>query len=156
VTPLLILDLDGTLAKLSHRTAVAGDEPPRDDKAAYQRWLDLLQPPGALLSDPPIEQTVWLARTLRDQCNMVYLTGRAEMHRADTLLWMQRHGLPEAPLIMRRNDDYRTAAEYKEEELINLKKYFVGPVLVVDDDAAGDCSPMYVRHGALHLKVVGE
>jgi phosphoglycolate phosphatase-like HAD superfamily hydrolase len=153
---LVIFDLDGTLARLSHRIAIAGNEPPRTDPAEYQRWLDLLQPPGALLSDPPIEQTVWLARTLRPFCHMVYLTGRAEMHRADTLKWMARHGLPEAPLIMRQNDDYRTAAEYKEFELVELKRHFTGPITVIDDDGAQDCSAIYLKHGALHLMVKGE
>jgi phosphoglycolate phosphatase-like HAD superfamily hydrolase len=108
---LVIFDLDGTLARLSHRIAIAGNEPPRTDPAEYQRWLDLLQPPGALLSDPPIEQTV---------------------------------------------DDYRTAAEYKEFELVELKRHFTGPITVIDDDGAQDCSAIYLKHGALHLMVKGE
>ena len=42
-----------------------------------------------------------------EECEVVYLTGRPERCRRDTLDWLAAQGLPEGQLFMRRNDDRR-------------------------------------------------
>lgn len=65
---------------------------------------------------------------------MVYVTGRPERCRRDTLDWLDRHGLPPGRLLMRRDRDRRPARVAKLELLRKLARG--RPVaMVVDDDA---------------------
>lgn len=156
---LLVIDIDGTLADLSRRSKRAGNMPPREKRHLFQMWLDRLQTTAHLLADRPIAQTVFLARVLAKTPGVtaLYLTGRSEKYRAATALWLRRVNAPPLPLTMRKNDDWRSAKGYKREEMKRLmKKHRVkgDEVLVIDDDADGDCSLMYSRLGVLHLKVM--
>ena len=68
----------------------------------------------------------------RDQ--VVYLTGRPERCRRDTLDWLAAHGLPEGRVYMRRNDDRRPARRTKLEILNRLARTREIRVLVDDDE----------------------
>jgi hypothetical protein len=64
---------------------------------------------------------------------LIYLTGRPERCRVDTVQWLSAHGLPEGELIMRRDSDRRPARVLKVEALRRIASQ--APVAyLVDDD----------------------
>jgi thiamine monophosphate synthase len=65
---------------------------------------------------------------------LIYLTGRPERCRPDTLQWLGAHGLPEGELIMRRDSDRRPARVLKVEALRRIASR-AQVAYLVDDDA---------------------
>jgi hypothetical protein len=98
VRPLAVFDVDGVLADVRHRLHHV-ERRPKDWDAFFSAALD----------DPPLEQGVALAQASAQDCDVVYVTGRPERCRADTLTWFRRHGLPEGELRMRGDRDHRPA-----------------------------------------------
>ncbi|MFB7595339.1 hypothetical protein [Streptomyces sp. NPDC056160] len=121
--PLAVFDLDNTLADTAHRQRFL-QRRPRDWDAFF----------AAATEDPPIAEGVRLARDSADECEVVYLTGRPERCRRDTLDWLAAHGLPEGDLHMRRDDDRRPARSTKLEILRRLARDREIRVLVDDDE----------------------
>ncbi|MFH8403957.1 hypothetical protein ACH4FX_04150 [Streptomyces sp. NPDC018019] len=120
--PLAVFDLDGTLADTGHRQRFL-ERRPRD-------WNGFF---AAAPDDPPLAPGVALARESAGECEVVYLTGRPERCRRDTLAWLARHGLPEGRLFMRPDSDRRPARHTK---LELLRRLAAGRDVrrVVDDD----------------------
>jgi len=154
---LLVVDIDGTIADIRFRAKKAGSCPSRRNRRAFQIWLDRLQPAKSLLRDKPLYPVVSLVYTYvrHMHTEIVYLTGRAEKYRKITELWLSQHKLLIGPVYMRANDDWRSAAQYKQSVMKELcKRVSVSSaILVLDDDADGDCSHMYTKLGCVHLKV---
>lgn len=121
--PLAVFDLDNTLADTAHRQRFL-ERKPRDWDAFF----------AAAPQDPPIEEGVAMARASGAECEVVYLTGRPERCRRDTLDWLVAHGLPEGRVYMRRNDDRRPARRTKLEILNRLARTREIRVLVDDDE----------------------
>lgn len=121
--PLAVFDLDNTLADTAHRQRFL-ERKPRDWDAFF----------AAAPQDPPIEEGVAMARKSGEECEVVYLTGRPERCRRDTLDWLAAHGLPEGRVYMRRNDDRRPARRTKLETLNRLARTRDIRVLVDDDE----------------------
>ncbi|GHH17401.1 LNS2 domain-containing protein [Streptomyces lanatus] len=121
--PVAVFDLDNTLADTAHRQRFL-ERKPRD-------WDGFF---AAAPQDPPIEEGVALARQSAEECEVVYLTGRPERCRRDTLAWLSTHGLPEGRVHMRRNDDRRPARRTKLEILRRLARTREIRVLVDDDE----------------------
>nr|WP_107908767.1 hypothetical protein [Streptomyces chartreusis] len=121
--PLAVFDLDNTLADTAHRQPFL-ERKPRDWDAFF----------AAAPQDPPIEEGVAMARASGEECEVVYLTGRPERCRRDTLDWLAAHGLPEGRVYMRRNDDRRPARRTKLEILNRLASTREIRVLVDDDE----------------------
>ncbi|GGW97295.1 LNS2 domain-containing protein [Streptomyces chartreusis] len=121
--PLAVFDLDNTLADTAHRQRFL-ERRPRDWDAFF----------AAAPQDPPIEEGVAMARASGEECEVVYLTGRPERCRRDTLDWLAAHGLPEGRVYMRRNDDRRPARRTKLEILNRLARTREIRVLVDDDE----------------------
>lgn len=122
--PLAVFDVDGVLADVRHRLRYV-ERRPKDWDAFF----------GAALDDPPLAEGVALARESALDCEVVYVTGRPERCRADTLTWFARHDLPAGELRMRRARDHRPARVAKPELLRSLARGRTVAV-VVDDDAA--------------------
>ena len=120
--PLAVFDVDGVLADVRHRLHHV-ERRPKDWPAFF----------AAAVDDPPLEHGVALARQSAEDCEVVYVTGRPEHCRADTLDWFRRHGLPEGRLSMRRAGDRRPARLAKPQLLRDLARGRVVAV-VVDDD----------------------
>jgi hypothetical protein len=121
--PYAVVDLDGTLADVRHRLAHLLRRP-KDWEAFFAAApADALLPEGAAV----------LAQ-LRATCELVYLTGRPERCRSDTLAWLARHGLPPGSLHMRRGGDRRPARVTKLEVLRSLARQRPVAVLVDDDE----------------------
>lgn len=122
--PLAVFDIDGVLADVRHRLRHV-ERTPKDWDAFF----------AAAPDDPPLGPGVMLARESAKDCEVVYVTGRPERCRADTLAWFARHGLPEGTLSMRSGRDRRPARLAKPELLRRLAAGRTVAV-VVDDDAA--------------------
>ncbi|MFD3515600.1 hypothetical protein [Streptomyces sp. NPDC058657] len=121
--PLAVFDLDGTLADSSHRQRFL-ERRPRDWNAFF----------AAAPQDPPLAEGVALALSSAEECEVVYLTGRPERCRRDTVDWLARQSLPEGRLWMRGDNDRRPARLTKLEILRQLARDREVHVLV-DDDA---------------------
>ncbi|MCW2616563.1 MAG: hypothetical protein JWN08_3557 [Frankiales bacterium] len=120
--PLAVFDVDGVLADVRHRLRHV-ERRPKDWDAFFDAAVD----------DPPLETGVALARESARECEVVYVTGRPERCRADTLAWFEQHGLPAGTLSMRSPRDRRPARVAKLELLRRLAADRVVAV-VVDDD----------------------
>ena len=131
--PLAVFDIDGVLADVRHRLHHVEGRP-KD----WDRFF------AAAADDPPLETGVQLARASAQDCDVVYLTGRPERCRADTLAWLDRHGVPAGPLSMRRGRDFRPSRVAKLELLRRLAKGRTVAVAVDDDPLVCDA---YERAG---------
>ncbi|MFG2517830.1 hypothetical protein [Streptomyces sp. NPDC048527] len=125
--PLAVFDLDNTLADTAHRQRFL-ERTPRD-------WPGFF---AAAPDDPPLARGVELALESARDCEVVYLTGRPERCRADTVAWLAEQGLPEGRVWMRRNDDRRPARRTKLETLRALSRGREVRVLVDDDELVCD------------------
>lgn len=123
VRPLAVFDLDNTLASTAHRQHFLEGRP-RD-------WDSFF---AAAPKDPPLPEGVELCRESAEECDIVYLTGRPERCRRDTLDWLAAHGLPDGPVHMRRDRDFRPARQTKLDVLRRLGRDREVRMLV-DDDA---------------------
>lgn len=122
--PLAVFDVDGVLADVRHRLHHLDHRP--------KRWEAFFR---AAADDPPLAEGLALASEAARDCEVVYVTGRPERCRADTLAWFARHGLPEGALHMRADRDRSPAAVGKPHWLERAAR---GRVIafVVDDDPA--------------------
>ncbi|CAA9341943.1 MAG: hypothetical protein, SCM10.04c [uncultured Nocardioidaceae bacterium] len=120
--PLAVIDIDGVLADVRHRLhhVVAR---PKDWDAFF----------AAAPDDPVLETGLETARRLAEVCDLVYLSGRPERCRRDTLEWFTRHHLPAGELLLRRPDDRRPSRIMKVEVLDRLSQDASVTVLVDDD-----------------------
>lgn len=125
--PLAVFDLDGTLADSAHRQRFL-ERKPRDWDAFF----------AAAPQDPPLAEGVALALRSTEECEVVYLTGRPERCRRDTVEWLAAQGLPEGRVWMRRNDDRRPARHTKLDVLRRLARDREIHVLVDDDELVCD------------------
>jgi phosphoglycolate phosphatase-like HAD superfamily hydrolase len=125
--PLAVFDLDGTLADVRHRLHHLGGR--RKDWAAFF---------AAASDDPILPEGLALAAASAEDCEVVYVTGRPERCRADTLAWLERYGLPEGTLSMRRSGDHRPARLAKPQLLRRLAAGRTVAVVVDDDDEVCD------------------
>lgn len=118
-----MFDLDGTLADTAHRQHFLEGRP-RD-------WDGFF---GAAPADPPLARGVELAVASAADCEVVYLTGRPERCRRDTLDWLAAQGLPEGRVWMRGNQDRRPARLTKLEVLRRIARGREVRMLVDDDE----------------------
>ncbi|MFI6935790.1 hypothetical protein [Streptomyces sp. NPDC050287] len=125
--PLAVFDLDNTLADTAHRQRFL-ERRPRD-------WDGFF---AAAPQDPPLAEGIALVLKSARECEVVYLTGRPERCRRDTLDWLAAQGLPEGRLYMRRDaggrGDRRPARHTKLEILRRLASTREIRMLVDDDE----------------------
>ena len=79
-----MFDVDGALADGRHRLHHVEPARRRTGTPSSGRRCD----------DPPLAEGVALAQASAEDCDVVYVTGRPERCRANTLTWFRRHGLP--------------------------------------------------------------
>lgn len=129
IRPLAVFDLDNTLAATAHRQHFL-ERRPKD-------WDGFF---AAAPDDPPLEEGVALCRSAAEECEVVYLTGRPERCRRDTLAWLAEQGLPEGPVHMRRHRDFRPARVTKVEILRRIGAGREVRMLVDDDELVCDAA----------------
>ena len=119
-----VIDVDGVLADVRHRLRHL-DRRPKDWEAFF----------AAAPDDPPLEAGLDVARRLAEVYEVVYLSGRPERCRADTVAWFEQHGLPPGELLLRPRRDFRPSKDYKVSVLRRLSERSPVAVLVDDDPA---------------------
>jgi hypothetical protein len=103
----VVVDIDGTIAKIGDRLKLLGGGNPDWDKF-YDRCDE----------DEPITEMVDLVNSLACHYLIVYCTGRRDTCRDKTLEWLKNHGLSEFDgLLMRKTGDRRVSTEVKPELL---------------------------------------
>jgi hypothetical protein len=118
-----LFDIDGTVANLGHRLHHI-ERKPRD-------WRKFF---GAESQDLPIVHIIELARDLAEAgVPIVYVSGRSDECRADTLAWFSTHDLPLGPLYMRRAGDRRPDHVVKAELLDEILQDGFLPSMAFDD-----------------------
>jgi|SRR6185312_2644228 len=118
-----LFDIDGTLADCSHRLRHIRSEP--------KDWRSFFAACG---DDAPIPHMIELAITLFDaDQQIVYVSGRSDECRKETLEWLARHQLPEAPLYMRKAGDHQDDDRLKAELLHHIVADGWEPIMAFDD-----------------------
>jgi phosphoglycolate phosphatase-like HAD superfamily hydrolase len=123
-----VFDIDGVLADVRHRLHFL-DARPRDWDAFF----------AAVGADAVLTQGVDAIRdALADGLGVVYLTGRPERCRQDTVQWLHAHGLPVAEVLMRPDAERRPARLFKVAALRRLASHADVAYLVDDDPEVAD------------------
>ena len=120
--PLAVFDIDGVLADVSHRVHFL--------EQRVQDWRSFF---AEAVHDPALVDGVALALEAARECEVVYLTGRPERCRSDTLQWLREQALPEGSLHMRPDRDHRPARRLKPKLLSDVAAGRI-VAIVVDDD----------------------
>ena len=123
--PIILSDLDGTIANIDHRLHLVEGGGKKD----FKRF------DAACVDDPPNLPVIKLLRAMRS-CGyrIIIVSGRSERERAATERWLKLHTVPWARLYMRERDDYRPDVELKQSFLD--KFIILDEVLFVLDDRA--------------------
>jgi hypothetical protein len=142
---IVICDIDGTIANCEHRKHYV-TERPKNHEAFY----------AGVKEDKPIWSIISLVHTLLayegSKTELVFVTGRPERCRADTVEWLrQAHLYPsDYTLLMRKDKDYRQDYIVKQEILdTHIDKARVW--LVLDDRK--QVVDMWRRNGLTCLQV---
>jgi hypothetical protein len=128
----VVLDLDSTLADISHR-AHHVEKTPKDWDAFFS--------PDLVIKDKVVPG---VARVLTHFTELKYdiliLTGRNEDLRDTTMRWLHENldiAVPDSSLLMRPNGNMLNAGEYKREQLLNYRQGLENKdvsFLIIDDD----------------------
>ncbi len=122
--PYAVVDIDGVLADVRHRLHhVSGRR--RDWDAFF----------AAAPDDEPLDEGLAVAERLAEDHDIVYLSGRPERCRDDTVAWLELHDLPPGRILLRPEGDRRPARAFKLERLRDLAADRKVAVLVDDDPA---------------------
>ena len=121
--PLAIVDIDGVVADVRHRL--------HHIEGRRKSWQGFFDAAG---DDGLHEEGRAIVERLREDHEVIYLTGRPRWLQSVTDAWLEEHGLGGHRLVMRPDDDRRPAAQLKVDVLRRLAAgRTVG--IVVDDDA---------------------
>lgn len=119
-----VLDIDGVISDISHRIRHILQKP-KDWESFY----------AAISEDSLLQTGKDLAISLAENNRIIYLTGRRESKRAETIAWLQKYGLPSGELLMRADKDHRPSSVIKPEHLRDHPIFQVGQItLIVEDD----------------------
>lgn len=122
MTKCYIFDIDGTLADCSHRLHHI-QKRPKDWDAFFADCGD----------DDPINHIIGLLRALAERHEIVFVSGRSDQVRAETVAWLDRHVGISEPLYMRRQGDRRDDDFLKIELLAQLRADGFDPIMAFDD-----------------------
>lgn len=122
-TKLVVCDIDGTVADLTHRLEYA-----RGEKKDWKKFFSLLS------GDTPRQDIYIAAQSLAHEHDalLVFVSARPEDYRLETEQWLRDNGMMYDNLIMRRKGDKRQDTDVKS-DIYNryLKQYEI--VRVFDD-----------------------
>lgn len=103
---MIVIDLDGTLCNSSHREHLAQNK----------QWDDFH---AGLVNDAPHRDVQLLIEALWDRHDIVFLTGRSEAWRNQTLKWLEDHSIMGDTLLMRPDNDWSSDTVIKPQLLAN-------------------------------------
>lgn len=118
---IVIVDIDGTIAKVGDRLKYLKGTPDYDK--FYASCFD----------DAPIPEIVELVKVLSIKYAIIYCTGRREQVRKITEDWIYNQQLPNYGLVMRPNGDKRHDVEVKPEQLLKAGIKLENIAFVLED-----------------------
>ena len=122
-TPCYLFDIDGTLADLSHRLPHIQKQP-KDWDAFFADCAD----------DAPISHIIELAQDLmRAGKFVVFVSGRSDQVRVETLEWLSEHVGASRTLYMRKAGDHRPDHIVKGELLEQILADDYHPIMAFDN-----------------------
>lgn len=125
MTKVIIVDLDGTLADITHRLHLI--------KGELKDWRSFFL---SVPHDEPIREII-------DIVNALYYTGRYKIHivternassERDTLLWLDKHGIQYHAISMRSEGDRRSDIEVKTDIVRQHYDLFNGEIAMMLED----------------------
>jgi len=122
--PLAVVDIDGVLADVRHRLHHV-QRSPKDWDAFF----------AAAVADTVLDEGRAVADRLAEDHELVYLSGRPERCRDDTVTWLEANELPDGRLLLRPQGDRRPARVFKLDRLTDLASNRDLAVFVDDDPA---------------------
>lgn len=136
---IVVFDLDGTLADITHRLEYLTHETPPHWDPTFD-WKAFFRD---FENDIPIPWTVDLAKNLKNKVGMhvAICTGRSEVVKEETIQWLRTIELPYEHLWMRARDDFRMDEAVK----VDLLNPFKERIAFIVDDRRG-----VSRHLRLH------
>lgn len=120
-TKVVIFDIDGTLADVSHR---------RHHVIGGRNWEAFF---AEMVDDPCIESVQWLAHKIASDVPIILCSGRPEKYRGVTEEWLKHFNIEYKILYMRPDDDMRQDYIVKSQMLDAILEDGFEPILVVDD-----------------------
>jgi hypothetical protein len=122
-----VVDIDGVLADVRHRL--------HHLTGARKDWDAFF---AAAPADEPLEEGRAVAEHLAHGHELVYLSGRPDRCREDTVAWLTGHDLPPGEVMLRPDSDRRPARTFKLERIAEIAADRA--VAVVVDDDPGVCT----------------
>lgn len=117
-----LIDIDGTIANGDHRLHHIQKEP--------KAWDDYFL---ACSGDAPITHMRDVVTGLSELFQVVYVSGRSDLVREQTVEWLNRYGFPCDALYMRRQGDHKNDDKLKIELLAQVRADGFEPVMAFDD-----------------------
>lgn len=115
--PIVIVDIDGTIADGTHREGFLKGE--RKDWKSYFERCTL---------DSPIEFVIDMVRTLDWDHTICIVSGRPDTYQFETMEWLDRYGVPYDYIFMRPGNLKSPDTEIKKAILDKMPKYLVKAV----------------------------
>ena len=122
--PVAVVDIDGVLADVRHRL--------HHLSGAHKDWDAFF---AAAPGDEPLDEGRAVVEHLAQDHDLVYLSGRPDRCRDDTVAWLNGHDLPPGRVMLRPDGDRRPARMFKLERIAEIAGDRTVAV-VVDDDPA--------------------
>lgn len=140
--PIVIVDIDGTIADVRHRLHHIKGPRKKNWKAFFE----------AMDRDTPIEPMIAQVHGLEKDHDIIVVTGRPEHYRARTQRWLKKHGIRYLRLFMRPSGDHRPDYTVKAEVLREFQK---GQIVLAIDDRGPVCD-MWEKNGIRCIRVASD
>lgn len=131
--PIVIVDIDGTIADVRHRLHHIKGPGKKNWKAFFE----------AMDHDTPIDAMIRQVHKLEKDHDILIVTGRPEHYRSRTEKWLKDQGVRYSRLFMRPDGDHRPDYEVKVEV---LREYPKGQIVLAIDDRGPVCDA-YEKNG---------
>jgi FMN phosphatase YigB (HAD superfamily) len=124
MTKIIVFDIDGTLADVTHRRHWVANKPKN-----WAAWN------AGMSADPVHEDIRWILMKLRrvPGSKTILCSGRGEVNREVTEQWLSDNRIPYEDLYMRKAKDYRQDYIVKVELLARIRKEHGEPFMWFDD-----------------------
>ena len=137
--PIVIVDIDGTIADVRHRLHHIKGPGKKDWKSFFE----------AMDHDTPIKAMIRHVHELEKDHDIIIVTGRPEHYRVRTEKWLKANRVRYVRLFMRPDGDHRPDYEVKVEA---LREYAKGQIVLAIDDRGPVCDA-YEKNGVRCLRV---
>ena len=122
--PLVLVDMDGTLADVEHRVHHVR-------KGGKKNWPAFFR---GMAKDKPNPVVAAWVKNLRPEYTIVILSGRPSNYARETVEWLKQYQIPFDHLLMRPDGDHRPDHIVKKELMATLPRKQIA--FVIDDRAS--------------------